>query len=265
MCSSRPASAASRPRSRAISRWCSAGPAAELRGGRSGARRLHLRDRARRPAGQDRSWRADRDGDARMLRAVAGGVARAGARRRRLHDRRGRGRGRGDEPPGAAGRRRSGDRRGRKRRRRACRGRSAPLRDPELRAALGLDRRVARLRGHHRRRDRSAALRRSSSARHRSPASVHERDAASIRNACSPASGSSAQLGRDADGRLTRLAGSDADKLGRDRLVAWITEAGLEVAVDRIGNIFGIWNADTRRGARHDRLAYRYGDRCRHL
>jgi N-carbamoyl-L-amino-acid hydrolase len=51
------------------------------------------------------------------------------------------------------------------------------------------------------------------------------------------------QVGRDADGRLTRLAGSDADRAGRDQLVAWIRQAGLEIAVDRIGNIFGIWNA----------------------
>ena len=56
------------------------GPAAEVRGGRSGARGLHLRDRAGGASGQDRPRRADRDGDARMLRAVAGGVARAGAR-----------------------------------------------------------------------------------------------------------------------------------------------------------------------------------------
>jgi beta-ureidopropionase / N-carbamoyl-L-amino-acid hydrolase len=48
-------------------------------------------------------------------------------------------------------------------------------------------------------------------------------------------------IGRDADGRLVRLAASDADKLGRDRLVAWIRQAGLDVAIDRIGNIFGIW------------------------
>ncbi len=56
------------------------------------------------------------------------------------------------------------------------------------------------------------------------------------------------QIGRDADGRLVRLAGSDADKVGRDAFVAWIRSVGLEVAVDRIGNIFGIWrtadNAD---------------------
>lgn len=50
-------------------------------------------------------------------------------------------------------------------------------------------------------------------------------------------------IGRDADGRLLRLAASDADKLGRDQFVAWIADAGLDVAVDRIGNIFGIWRA----------------------
>jgi N-carbamoyl-L-amino-acid hydrolase len=55
-------------------------------------------------------------------------------------------------------------------------------------------------------------------------------------------------IGRDADGRLTRLACSDADKLGRDQLCAWITEAGLEVAVDRVGNIFGIWKNESNAG-----------------
>ncbi|WP_416068498.1 MULTISPECIES: Zn-dependent hydrolase [unclassified Rhizobium] len=48
-------------------------------------------------------------------------------------------------------------------------------------------------------------------------------------------------LGRDGDGRLARLAASDADKLGRDLFVSWLRTAGLDVAVDRIGNIFGIW------------------------
>jgi N-carbamoyl-L-amino-acid hydrolase len=56
------------------------------------------------------------------------------------------------------------------------------------------------------------------------------------------------QIGRDGDGRLIRLAGSDADKAGPDAFVAWTRAAGLEVDVDRIGNIFGIWktaeNAD---------------------
>lgn len=49
-------------------------------------------------------------------------------------------------------------------------------------------------------------------------------------------------IGRDAEGRLVRLAASDTEKLGRDRFVSWLQDAGLEVAVDRIGNIFGIWN-----------------------
>ncbi|WP_429813874.1 Zn-dependent hydrolase [Ensifer sp. B1-9] len=49
------------------------------------------------------------------------------------------------------------------------------------------------------------------------------------------------EIGRDPQGQLTRLAGSDNDRAGRDRLVAWIKMAGLDVAVDRIGNVFGIW------------------------
>jgi N-carbamoyl-L-amino-acid hydrolase len=52
------------------------------------------------------------------------------------------------------------------------------------------------------------------------------------------------QIGRGGDGRLIRLAGSDADKVGRDAFVTWVRAADLEVAVDRIGNIFGIWSDD---------------------
>lgn len=51
-------------------------------------------------------------------------------------------------------------------------------------------------------------------------------------------------IGRDDTGRLVRLAASDTEKLGRDRLVSWMTAAGLSVAIDRIGNIFGIWAPD---------------------
>lgn len=47
--------------------------------------------------------------------------------------------------------------------------------------------------------------------------------------------------GRAADGALTRLAASDADRAGRDLVSGWFADAGLEVAVDRIGNLFGIW------------------------
>lgn len=54
------------------------------------------------------------------------------------------------------------------------------------------------------------------------------------------------QIGRDATAALTRLAGSDADKAGRDLLVSWMTEAGLTVHVDAIGNIFGCWNSQQR-------------------
>jgi N-carbamoyl-L-amino-acid hydrolase len=49
------------------------------------------------------------------------------------------------------------------------------------------------------------------------------------------------ELGRDGDGKLTRLAGSQADKLGRDRFVHWAREAGLDVRIDRIGNILALW------------------------
>ena len=50
------------------------------------------------------------------------------------------------------------------------------------------------------------------------------------------------QIGRDGDGRLSpRRLGCRQE--GRDQLVAWMRQAGLEIAVDRIGNIFGIWNS----------------------
>ena len=49
------------------------------------------------------------------------------------------------------------------------------------------------------------------------------------------------EIGRDAEGRRTRLAASEADRLGRDALVGWLREAGLDVRIDRIGNIFGLW------------------------
>ncbi|MGD9507656.1 MAG: Zn-dependent hydrolase [Geminicoccaceae bacterium] len=51
------------------------------------------------------------------------------------------------------------------------------------------------------------------------------------------------RVGRDADGRVTRLAASDADKAGRDLVAGWMAAAGLEVKVDRIGNLFGLWHA----------------------
>jgi N-carbamoyl-L-amino-acid hydrolase len=48
-----------------------------------------------------------------------------------------------------------------------------------------------------------------------------------------------ARIGATAAGGLTRLALSDEDKVIRDRMVAWLEEAGCTVRVDRMGNIFG--------------------------
>lgn len=56
------------------------------------------------------------------------------------------------------------------------------------------------------------------------------------------------EIGRDGEGRLARLACTDADKAGRDRFVDWLRQAGLDVAIDRIGNIFGIWNGADNKG-----------------
>lgn len=49
-----------------------------------------------------------------------------------------------------------------------------------------------------------------------------------------------AQLGAIAGGGCCRLALSDEDKAGRDLVVSWMRELGLEVVVDAIGNIFGL-------------------------
>ncbi|TPK74869.1 Zn-dependent hydrolase [Mesorhizobium sp. B2-4-15] len=50
-------------------------------------------------------------------------------------------------------------------------------------------------------------------------------------------------VGRDGEGRLIRLAASDTDRLGRDLFIGWLRQAGLDVAIDRIGNIFGVWQS----------------------
>lgn len=54
-------------------------------------------------------------------------------------------------------------------------------------------------------------------------------------------------IGIDEEGRRTRLAADDAEKAGRDAVVGWMKEAGLRVAVDSIGNIFGIWEDEDNR------------------
>lgn len=57
------------------------------------------------------------------------------------------------------------------------------------------------------------------------------------------------EIGADAaQGGRTRIALTDADKAGRDQLAQWMRELGLEVRVDRIGNVFGILRAATHAG-----------------
>ncbi|WP_298826593.1 Zn-dependent hydrolase [uncultured Piscinibacter sp.] len=48
-----------------------------------------------------------------------------------------------------------------------------------------------------------------------------------------------AAIGATAEGACCRLALTDDDRAGRDRVVAWMRELGLQIAVDGIGNIFG--------------------------
>jgi N-carbamoyl-L-amino-acid hydrolase len=49
-----------------------------------------------------------------------------------------------------------------------------------------------------------------------------------------------AAVGLDSGGGRTRLALSESEKAGRDLVVRWMEEAGLDIRVDRIGNLFGI-------------------------
>lgn len=49
-----------------------------------------------------------------------------------------------------------------------------------------------------------------------------------------------AAIGAIDGGGVCRIALTDADRLGRDQLVAWMQQLGLRVKIDGIGNIFGI-------------------------
>ncbi len=49
-----------------------------------------------------------------------------------------------------------------------------------------------------------------------------------------------AEIGRSDEGACCRLALTDEDRAGRDLVVGWMRELGLDVRVDRIGNIFGM-------------------------
>jgi beta-ureidopropionase / N-carbamoyl-L-amino-acid hydrolase len=53
-----------------------------------------------------------------------------------------------------------------------------------------------------------------------------------------------AQIGDTGDGGVCRLALTDADRAGRDLVVSWMTDLGLRVEVDRVGNVVGTWPAD---------------------
>ncbi|MGE5337376.1 MAG: Zn-dependent hydrolase [Gemmatimonadota bacterium] len=49
-----------------------------------------------------------------------------------------------------------------------------------------------------------------------------------------------AAIGRTEDGSCCRLALTDEDRAGRDLVVRWMRELGLEVRIDQAGNIFGL-------------------------
>jgi len=52
--------------------------------------------------------------------------------------------------------------------------------------------------------------------------------------------GQLAEIGAIEGGGCCRLALTDEDKAGRDSVVSWMRELGLEVSIDRIGNVFGL-------------------------
>ena len=54
-----------------------------------------------------------------------------------------------------------------------------------------------------------------------------------------------AAMERKDDGTTNRLALTDADRRGRDQVVEWLHEAGLQVLIDRIGNITGLRSGRT--------------------
>jgi len=51
-----------------------------------------------------------------------------------------------------------------------------------------------------------------------------------------------ADIGPIAGGGSCRLALTDEDRLGRDLIVTWMKDLGLEISIDGIGNIVGTWN-----------------------
>lgn len=54
-----------------------------------------------------------------------------------------------------------------------------------------------------------------------------------------------AEIGSTGDGGCARLALTDDDKSGRDLVVEWMKELGLEISIDVVGNVIGVWNVGT--------------------
>ncbi|MGH9124656.1 MAG: M20/M25/M40 family metallo-hydrolase, partial [Acidimicrobiales bacterium] len=50
-----------------------------------------------------------------------------------------------------------------------------------------------------------------------------------------------AELGDTGDGGCCRLALTDEDRAGRDLVVTWMTDLGLDVGVDAVGNVVAQW------------------------
>jgi beta-ureidopropionase / N-carbamoyl-L-amino-acid hydrolase len=49
------------------------------------------------------------------------------------------------------------------------------------------------------------------------------------------------RVGGTGNGGCARLALTDADRLGRDLVVAWMQDLGLEITVDTVGNVVAVW------------------------
>lgn len=52
------------------------------------------------------------------------------------------------------------------------------------------------------------------------------------------------KVGRNSEGRLIRLAGTNEDKAGKDLIKKWMQELNLKIKIDKIGNLFGIWSTE---------------------
>ena len=54
-----------------------------------------------------------------------------------------------------------------------------------------------------------------------------------------------ADIGSTGDGGSCRLALTEEDRVGRDLVVSWMKDLGLEISIDAIGNVVGTWNVGT--------------------